>query len=178
MCDCVSTASTIARTAARPATYTSPTTPMTIEPVPPAASYETECTLHEDARILAGVKAIVSHAAERAALSDEAQRELCGAVLETCRRMFSLAGGSGEAQQPIRLTTANFPDRLQVTIETSGESPLTNAASASKAAGEIRGLPAAVVDRAECEIRDGRMRATLTRYAEAPKLTGAPEVEP
>jgi len=110
---------------------------------------------------MAGVGVVISHAAEQAALSEPASKDLLTAVQEACRRMFTALRDAKASDQTLRVASTNFPDRVEVTVESSGRiSP--------EAVDEIRKTVAALnVDRAECEIIEGRLRVTLSKYADA-----------
>ena len=159
MCACASTDSTIVRTVARPAIY-GWLIPMVTDPVRSAPGRHTECVLHEDARIIAGLRVIISHAAEQAALSERASEDLVNAVLKACQGMFAALRDAKASDQTLRVASTNFPDRVEVIIETSGKiSPVV--------VDETRKTVAALnVDRAECEIIEGRLRVTLSKYAD------------
>ncbi len=159
--------SIIARIVARPATFTS----LSVMNTSPA---RIEVSIHNDPRLLAALGAIVSHSAHRAGLPRLAQDGFADAAIQACRDTFPLVqdGGSGDAM--LRLGIVSFPDRVEVTIEHSGE-PLPTAgldtfcagAAADSGQGLSGALQGTMVDRVQYETRDGVSRVTLIKYSGA-----------
>jgi anti-sigma regulatory factor (Ser/Thr protein kinase) len=126
-----------------------------------------EFTLDNDPRLFMGVSEIVRHSAQRAGFSADTQRSLAEAAVEACRETFPLVNGN---DTPLRVVVADFSDRVEVTIEHSGE-PLPTAGLESFCAGAgegARGISNALlnttVDRVKYDTRDGRSRMTLVKY--------------
>src|SRR6202050_701082 len=82
----------------------------------------TELTLHDASRLMAGVVAIVSFAAHRCGLSSGAQEGLAAAAAEACRETFPLVNSNGSKDSVLKVIVSDFPDRVEVSIEHSGES--------------------------------------------------------
>lgn len=130
-------------------------------------------TLHDDPRLIAGVVAIVSHAAERCGLSSKAQEGLASAAVEACRETFPLLNSNGVQAAALKVIVADFPDRVEVTIEHSGE-PLPAAGLDTFCGGGADLSPEALskalqktnVDRVQYETKEGRSRTTLIKYCD------------
>jgi hypothetical protein len=157
--DCI-----IVPTAAKHATCAS-WRPVTTDPA------RTELKVHNDPRLLAAVGAIVSHSAHRAGLPHDAQQGLAEAAVDACRETFPLLESGKNDNRDLCLTVEDFPDRVQVTIEHSGEAKpsagLDTFVGGSKdgAAGGISdSLQDTRVDRVQYETVEGRSRMTLTKY--------------
>lgn len=133
----------------------------------------TELTLHDDPRLIAGVAAIVSFAAHRCGLSSGAQAGLAAAAAEACRETFPLVNNNGSKDAALKVIVSDFPDRVEVAIEHSGESlpsagldTFCDAASAGSQAGLSGALQKTNVDRVQYETRDGVSRTTLIKYCD------------
>jgi hypothetical protein len=134
----------------------------------------TELTLHDDPRLIAGVVAIVSFAAHRCGLSSGAQEGLAAAAAEACRETFPLVNGNGSKDSSLKVIVSDFSDRVEVSIEHSGESlpsaGLDTFCDAASSAGSQSGLSGALqktnVDRVQYETRDGVSRMTLIKYCD------------
>jgi anti-sigma regulatory factor (Ser/Thr protein kinase) len=141
---------------------------MSIDPI------RTELTLHDDPRLIAGVAAIVSFAAHRCGLSSGAQAGLAAAAAEACRETFPLVNNNGSKDAALKVIVSDFPDRVEVAIEHSGESlpsaGLDTFCDAASGAGSQAGLSGALqktnVDRVQYETRDGVSRTTLIKYCD------------
>ncbi len=133
----------------------------------------TEITIHDDPRLVAGVAAIVSHSAERAGLSAKAQEGLAAAAVQACRETFPLLARNGSQVAALKVVVADFPDRVEVIIEHSGE-PLPAAgldtfcgAGADLSPEAIsKALQKTNVDRVQYETKEGRSRTTLIKYCD------------
>jgi hypothetical protein len=131
----------------------------------------TEFTVQDDPRLLAGVLAIVLFAGQRCGLSSEAQDGLAEAAVDACRETFPLANNNGNANPALKVIVSDFPDRVEVAIEHSGESlPSagldTFCAGAAAQAGLSAALQKTSVDRVLYETRNGVSRMTLIKYCE------------
>ena len=143
-------------------------TPMSTDPS------RTELTLHDDSRLMAGVVAIVSFAAHRCGLSSGAQEGLAAAAAEACRETFPLVNSNGSKDSVLKVIVSDFPDRVEVSIEHSGESlpsaGLDTFCQAASSTGSQAGLSGALqktsVDRVQYETRDGVSRMTLIKYCD------------
>lgn len=131
-------------------------------------------TLQDDPRLIAGVAAIVSFAAHRCGLSTGAQEGLAAAAAEACRETFPLVNTNGSKDSALKVIVADFPDRVEVSIEHSGESlpsaGLDTFCDGASGAGAQVGLSGALqktsVDRVQYETRDGVSRMTLIKYCD------------
>ena len=112
-----------------------------------------KCTLDNDPRLIAGAGALAAYVAQRAGLSEKIQEGVSTAAVEACREIFlAMSGGALAASLPLDLVVAGFPDRVEITIESSGGAP-----PAVKSAEQIcKRLEGALVARVQCEIREGR----------------------
>jgi anti-sigma regulatory factor (Ser/Thr protein kinase) len=131
----------------------------------------TELTLQDDPRLIAGVAAVVLFAGQRCGLSSGAQEDLAAAAADACRETFPLANNNGNTDSALHLIVSDFPDRVEVAIEHSGESlPSagldTFCAGATAKAGLSAALQKTSVDRVLYETRNGVSRMTLIKYCE------------
>lgn len=132
-----------------------------------------ELILHNDPRLLAAVSAIVSHVAQRAGLAPQAEDGLAAAAVDACRDTFPLVSNHGGQDATLKMVVSDFPDRVEVTIEHSGEA-LPTAGLDTFCGGGSEGSPESIsnslretrVDRVQYETRDGRSRMTLIKYCE------------
>lgn len=132
----------------------------------------TELTLTNDPRLIAAVGAVVSWAAERAGLSEEAEKDLDYAAAGACHRAFSFLASKARGNA-IKVIVAVFPDRIEFTIEHPGEVPQPqgtplSSAGGNRTAGKFSApMDSAKVDHVECETLGGRSRTTLVKYCGA-----------
>ena len=133
--------------------------PMSTDPSCGAENARIASTLHNDRRLLAGVSAIVAHAARRAGLPEQAQAEFAAAAAEACREAFLSCESDGGSSCAIQLVVADLSDRIEVTIE-------SWARAGEEVAKRVKGEG---VDRVDRETRDGRTRMTLVKYHDAAK---------
>jgi anti-sigma regulatory factor (Ser/Thr protein kinase) len=116
----------------------------------------------------------VSFAAHRCGLSTGAQEGLAAATAEACRETFPLVNTNGSKDSALKVIVADFPDRVEVSIEHSGESlpsaGLDTFCDGASGAGAQVGLSGALqktsVDRVQYETRDGVSRMTLIKYCD------------
>ena len=162
--DCI-----IVRTAARRAT-SALWRPVTTDPS------RTELKVHDDPRLISAVGAIVSHSAHRAGLPREAQQDFAEAAMDACRKTFPLLGNDNSANRALRMVIEDFPDRVQVTIEHSGECKPTVGFDSfvggpkDRLAGKMSAsLQDTRVDRVQYETHEGRSRMTLIKYRDERK---------
>jgi anti-sigma regulatory factor (Ser/Thr protein kinase) len=158
---------TIVRIAERPATCKSPK-PMNTD------GARIECTLDNDGRLILAVGTMVGHAAQRAGLPDEVQQCLAASAVQACRETFAVVNNHGSQlhqDSSIRLSAVDFADRVEVTIEYSGqELPRSSLDSVRRcgvkeAKDGVSSLPQdALPDRVQCESSQGRSRMTLIKY--------------
>jgi hypothetical protein len=128
---------------------------MNADPDRMARNARIACALHNDPRLIAGVAAAVAHVARRAGLPERAEADISTAAAEACRETFLLLDCQRGPAPTIHLLIADFSDRVEVTLESSEK--------ISKV------LEGDLVDRVECETRDGRSRMTLVKYCDAAK---------
>jgi hypothetical protein len=131
----------------------------------------TELKVHNDPRLLSAVGAIVSHSAHRAGLPREAQQGFAEAAVEAVRDTFPLLGNDSTGDRDLRMIIEDFPDRVQVTIEHSGESKPTAGldtfvgGAKDHTGGKISAsLQDTRVDRVQYDTHEGRSRMTLIKY--------------
>jgi hypothetical protein len=136
----------------------------------------TEISLCDDARFFGALGSIVRHMAERAGLANGAQ-VLADAAMHACRSAFPLLGGRDPS---LRFIIEDFADRIEVTLEHSGE-PVPVEGLDSFATGMRADQPGRSdgtsllkqVDRVLYETRNGSSRLTLVKY-----IPGATPREP
>lgn len=141
-------------------------------PTDPGPGGRTECTLHNDPRLIAGAAALAAHVARHAGLSERAQEDLDEAVAEACRQAFRLSGRARRAGATIHLTVGSFPDRVEVAVEyPEGKIPAGRPASRRRGAAAGKTAPSHApatrlpVDHIERATHDGRCRMTLVKYS-------------
>jgi hypothetical protein len=132
----------------------------------------TELTLQDDPRLIAGVAAIVLFAGQRCGLSNDAQESLAAATTDACRETFPLVNTNGNSNSSLRVIISDFPDRVEIAIEHSGESlpsagldTFVGSGSGSQAR-LSDALQKTSVDRVQYESRAGVSRTTLIKYCE------------
>ena len=126
-----------------------------------------EFTLDNNPHLFHGVKAIVCYAAQRSGFSQQDQDALAAAAVDACRETFPLLDGNDSS---LRLAVLDFPDRVEVTIEHSGEALPTAGLDSFCADAEdgSRGISSALlnttIDRVQYDTKEGRARMTLIKY--------------
>lgn len=121
-------------------------------------SFETSATellVHNDDRLISAVQTIVLYASEKASLSETARGDLAGATSDACKEAFSLAKKNGNPDPVIKLVVRSFADRVEIAIEHTGDSCLDSRRNH--------------IDRVDCDVRDGKSRTTLVKYAATSK---------
>ena len=143
---------------------------MTVDPA------RTELKLHDDPRLLAAVGAVVSHSAHRVGLTQQAREALAEAAVDACRETFPLLGNENSGDRELRMVVEDFPDRVQITIEHSGEAVPTagldsfvGGGKTGVAAGISNSLQDTRVDRVQYDTHEGRSRVTLIKYRDGRK---------
>ena len=138
----------------------------------------TELSLQNDPRLMAAVSAIVSHSAQRIGLTSEAQEGLAAAVMNACRETFPLLGDQDGNNPALKIIVEDFQDRVEVTIEHSGEALPTAGLDTFCAGGGDDGtagisnsLQDTRVDRVQYESHGGRSRMKLIKYCGGRKAT-------
>jgi hypothetical protein len=156
---------TIVRIAGRPVTSASPKK-MTIDPT------HTELSLHNDPRLMAAVGAIVSHSAQRIGLPSEAQDGLAAAVMDACRETFPLLEDQDGNNSALKIIVEDFPDRVEVTLEHTGEALPTAGLDSFCGGGSDGAMPGISnslqdtrVDRVQYETKNGLSRMKLIKYS-------------
>src|SRR5580704_17136170 len=81
----------------------------------------TELILHEDTRFVGEIAAVVQHHSQRCGLSEAGQQGLTSEVEEACRETFPLMEGKANGEPTVRMIVSDYPDRVQVAIEHTGE---------------------------------------------------------
>ena len=81
----------------------------------------TELILHEDTRFFGAIGAVVQHASQRCGLSEAGQQGLTAAAEEACRETFPLMEGHANGEPTVRVIVSDYPDRVEVAIEHTGE---------------------------------------------------------
>ncbi len=124
-----------------------------------------EFALQDDARLYAGVRAIVFHSAEQAGLDEHTKEQLAGATLEICRGAFAIAHSNGRGDSAIKLIVGGASDQIEITIEYPGHIPrnsigdsLAKACAGQNGAGRVTGI-----DQVRCENTDNGSRVILIK---------------
>jgi hypothetical protein len=118
-----------------------------------------ECSLNTDSRLLASFGAIMAHAALRAGLPEAARDDVASAAHDAALEMASSGDGAASAATT-KLVVDEFPDRLEVTIDS--PAGIESDRIAKRFEGKLS-------DRVQCESRDGRVRITLVKPCGAAK---------
>src|ERR1700722_14841639 len=79
------------------------------------------CDCENDPRLIAGIAAIASHVAKYAEWKSESQTQLAEATAEACREAFGVTEMGKDKAGSIRGVCEPFQDRIEVSIEFSGE---------------------------------------------------------
>jgi anti-sigma regulatory factor (Ser/Thr protein kinase) len=143
-------------------------------PIDSAKTLWIECTLQNDPRLIPGLAAVVTHAVRYAGLSEQEQADVSTAVVEACRETFRRLRPKDNSAAAIKIFVADFADRVEVKIESSGETApgdldwLRKDAGTRKVGGP-RPMEGTLVDRVQYEARDGRSRITLVKFCGASK---------
>jgi hypothetical protein len=132
----------------------------------------TECTLRNDPRLIAGVGAVVSHAAGLAGLVEWDQTELATATEEACRETLATLNKIGKRDVVMQLAVAQFPGRVEVTIEPAGGGRGIRGLEGRAAVHAVEGVCQTLqrkVDRVLCEPLPHSFRMKLIKYCSGPK---------
>jgi hypothetical protein len=123
-----------------------------------------ECTLDADPRLIHAIGTIMVHAAMRAGFPEKLQEDIAAAFKE-CRPAFLPAAETKDASSAIKLLAADFPDRVEVTIEPgAGTSLKTFDEITKRAEADIRrALTGPLADSTRCETRNGVLRITFAK---------------
>jgi hypothetical protein len=132
----------------------------------------TECTLRNDPRLIAGVGAVVSHAAGLAGLVEWDQTEFAAATEEACRETLATLNKIGKRDVVMQLAVAQFPGRVEVTIEPAsgnrGTRGLEGRAAVHAIEGVCQTLQRKGIDRVLCEALPHSFRMKLIKYCAGP----------
>ena len=135
----------------------------------------TDCILREDPRLIAGIGAVVSHAAGRAGLVEWDQTKFAQVTEEACRETLATLSRISHRESIVQLAVADFPGRVEVTIEPAAASESNDAqmvqgrAAVTAVEGVCRTLQRKGVDRVLCETRANSFRMKLIKYCSHPK---------
>jgi anti-sigma regulatory factor (Ser/Thr protein kinase) len=139
-----------------------------------APTIRIQCTLHNDPRLIVGASAIAAHVAQHGGLSERAQEDLAAAAIEACREVFRLRP-KRDSLLTGQLTASSFPDRVEVSVESSaargrvGPAPRAKRPTKGAAAKKGKAFASTLVDDVRWETREGRARITLVKYCGAVK---------
>jgi len=131
-----------------------------------------EVTLHNDPRLIAGVGAVVSHAAGRAGLVEWDQNEFANLAEQACRETLITLNRVEKGDHVVQLAVADFPGRVEVTIEPAAERgarSLHGTAVIHAVEGVCHSLQRKGVDRVLCENLPRSFRMKLIKYCAGPK---------
>jgi hypothetical protein len=120
-----------------------------------------ECSFDNDPRLHASVEAIMAHAARRAGLPEDFEREVGAAAADASREMAASANGKASN---IRLVVDEYADRVEVTF---------GSAAHANCEGIRQRLESKLKNRIRCEAHDGRVRVTLLKAFDAAKSGSA-----
>lgn len=76
-----------------------------------------ELLVPNDDRLIVAIDPVVAHAAERAGLSSQEQRELAMEAARACEEAFSRAARNGNSNLLLRVLIDDSPNRVEVSIE-------------------------------------------------------------
>jgi hypothetical protein len=122
--------------------------------VPSARTSRIECTLGNDARLMASLGAVLTHAARRAGLPEVTQEDVAAAAFEALRETLSSANGKGSGASTTRLVVEEFSDRVEIAVDCS---------AGATAEGTRKRLEGRFSDRVRCEGREGQVHITLLK---------------
>lgn len=80
-----------------------------------------ECQLDGDPRLIEGASVIAAHVAHQAGLSDAAANEIAAGASRACGAACDALSELGIVPATMKFAAAEFPDRIEVTIEPSSE---------------------------------------------------------
>jgi hypothetical protein len=162
MCTCARMACTIARTAARPATFPLPTTVPT-EPT------TIRLQIDADSRLAAAAGGVARFLADATALESSAVAGLQAAVVAACEEAFQNLRGERPC---LYLSFTRYADRIEVALAHSGESaPAVGLDAIVGLATQVGSALSGVwggVDRIQYESQDGTAITRLTKYLGQP----------
>jgi hypothetical protein len=142
-------ASTIAPTAAKPATFRSPTLVST-EPKSVCLQFD------PDPRFAAGAGGVAKFFAENSGLEGDAPQQLQAAVAAACLEVFE----QHPSDLPLSVTFTRHPDRIEVALSREGQSaPAVGLDAIAAGAAALSG-----VDRIQYENQGSRSVTRLTKY--------------
>jgi hypothetical protein len=140
---------TIAPTAAKPATFHSPTLVST-EPKSVCLQFD------PDPRFAAGAGGVAKFFAESSGLEGDAPQQLQAAVTTACFDLF----GQHPSDRPLSVTFTRHPDRIEVALSREGQSaPAVGLDAIAAGAAALNG-----VDRIQYETLGNRGVTRLTKY--------------
>jgi hypothetical protein len=129
-----------------------------------------ELTLRNDPRLIAGIGAVVSHAAGKAGLVEWDQTEFATVAELACRETLATLNRIDNGDHVVQLAVAEFPGRVEVTIEPlGGTRGLQGRAAIHAVEGVCHDLLRKGVDRVLCENLPKSFRMKLIKYCAGPK---------
>ena len=132
-----------------------------------------ECTLRNDPRLIAGVGAVVSHAAGRAGFVEWDQAEFASAAEEACRETLATLNRVAKADHAVQLAVSEFPGRVEVTIQPAAGAGGMGAQQERAAMHAVQGVCHTLrhksIDRVLCENLPRSFRMRLIKYCSGPK---------
>jgi hypothetical protein len=134
---------------------------MTGDAAPMESTAHVECMLDSDPRLIVAIGPIAMHAGRRAGLAPRDQENLAVAALEVCRKALPISRPKGSRRARIKMVVTDFPDRVELMIETTGKARATAQKSATA---NRKPAAAMLVDRLEQETRKGHSYTTLIKY--------------
>jgi hypothetical protein len=139
-----------------------------------AKGAHTSLYLRNDPRLIAGVGAVISHAAEHAGLVQWDQTEFANATEHVCRETLASLAKTGISGSDLQLVVDQYAGRVEVTIEPAascnGNSRGTEVRAAVNAVeGVCRTLERKGIDRVLCETLPHSFRMRLIKYNAGPK---------
>lgn len=107
-----------------------------------------ECALQDDARLTAAIPLIVSHSARLAGIADTIAESFANEAAESCRKALRVRTNA-EDGAAILLTVDQFQDRIEVTLEYSGDHIAEQGS---------------IADSVQQESRDGKSRLKFIKF--------------
>ncbi|HEY6465056.1 MAG TPA: hypothetical protein VIY69_03640 [Candidatus Acidoferrales bacterium] len=132
-----------------------------------------ELTLRNDPRLIAGIGAVVSHAAGKAGLVEWDQTEFATVTEQACRETLATLNRIDNGDHVVQLAVAEFPGRVEVTIEPFGGTRdfrgLQGRAAIHAVEVVCHDLQRRGIDRVLCENLPKSFRMKLIKYCAGPK---------
>lgn len=131
-----------------------------------------ECALRNDPRLIAGVGAVVLHAAGRAGLGEWEQSEFAALTERACSETLATLNRVEKGDHAVQLAVADFPGRVEVTIEPASSGHvrgLYRREALHEIEGVCHSLQRLSTDRVLCENLPRSFRVRLMKHSAGPQ---------